>query len=48
MKTPEMKERFAAIGTDVSTGAPDQLARLIEGEVVKIRRIAETLGEKPQ
>ena len=48
MKTPELKERFAAIGTDVSTGAPDQLARLIEGEVVKIRRIAETLGEKPQ
>ena len=41
---PEMKSQFLAIGTDVSTGTPEEFGALIAEEVEKIRRIAKSVG----
>jgi len=48
MSANEMKERFLAMGTDAATSTPAELGRFIADEVAKIRRIAESLGEKPK
>jgi tripartite-type tricarboxylate transporter receptor subunit TctC len=46
MSAPEMKERFLAMGTDAATSSPAELGKFIADEVAKIRRIAESVGEK--
>jgi tripartite-type tricarboxylate transporter receptor subunit TctC len=48
MGKPEVKDRFAAIGTDASTSTPEELGRFVADEVVKIQRIADALGEQPK
>jgi tripartite-type tricarboxylate transporter receptor subunit TctC len=40
MSTPEMQERFLAMGTEAATSTPAELQRFIADEVAKIRRIA--------
>ena len=44
MGSPQMKERFLAIGTDAASSTPDELGRFLSEEVRKIRRIAESVG----
>lgn len=44
MATPEMKERFLAIGTDADTSSPAELGRFLAEEVQKIRQIAKSVG----
>ena len=48
MDTPEMKERFASIGTDITTSTPSQLKQFIVDEVLKIQKLADALGEQPK
>ena len=40
MSTPEMKERFLAIGTEAATSTPAELGRFLADEVAKIKGIA--------
>jgi tripartite-type tricarboxylate transporter receptor subunit TctC len=44
MATAEIKERFASFGTDAAVSTPEELGRFLAGEVVKIRRVAESVG----
>ena len=44
MATPEMKDRFLAIGTDAATSSPEELGRFLADEVVKIGKIAKSVG----
>jgi tripartite-type tricarboxylate transporter receptor subunit TctC len=44
MGSPEMKERFLAIGTDAASSTPNELGRFLSEEVRKIKRIAESVG----
>jgi len=46
MSTPDMRQRFLAFGTDVTTSTPGELHRFLAAEVVKFAKIGETLGEK--
>ncbi|MBI1942685.1 MAG: tripartite tricarboxylate transporter substrate binding protein [Betaproteobacteria bacterium] len=44
MAARPMKERFLAIGTDAATSTPEELGRFLAEEVVKIKRIAASVG----
>ena len=48
LRTAEMRQRFAAIGTDVLSGAPEEFAKLIRDETDKWRRIIKTIGISAQ
>ncbi len=44
----DMRERFAAIGTDVATQTPEQLARFIDSEIAKWKRLTKEAGIQPE
>lgn len=44
MSTPEMQERFLAMGTEAATSTPAGLGRFVAEEVAKIRQIAARLN----
>jgi tripartite-type tricarboxylate transporter receptor subunit TctC len=46
LATPEMAKRYASLGTDVMSGAPDTFKRLIQDETKKWRQIIDSNGLK--
>ena len=48
IKTPEMVERFAAMGGEVAGGTPEQFATLIKSESARWGQLIDRLGIKPQ
>ena len=45
---PEMRERFATIGTDVAPLNPEQLAKFIDSEIAKWQRLTKEAGIQPE
>ena len=45
---PEVKERFAALGTDVAPMNPEQLGGFIRSEITKFGRLAKEAGIQPE
>jgi len=45
---PEMRERFATIGTDVAPLNPEQLAKFIDSEIAKWKRLTREAGIQPE
>jgi tripartite-type tricarboxylate transporter receptor subunit TctC len=45
---PEVKSRFAALGTDVAPMNPEQLAAFIKSEIIKFGRLAKEAGIQPE
>ena len=45
---PEVKERFAGIGTDVAPMNPDQLAKFIQAEIAKWAKLTREAGIQPE
>jgi tripartite-type tricarboxylate transporter receptor subunit TctC len=45
---PDMRERFAAIGTDVAPLNPEQLAKFIDSEIAKWKRLTREAGIQPE
>lgn len=45
---PEMRERFAAIGIDVAPLKPEQLAKFIDSEIAKWKRLTRQAGIRPE
>ena len=45
---PEMRERFATIGTDVAPLNPEQLAKFIDSEIAKLQRLTREAGIQPE
>jgi tripartite-type tricarboxylate transporter receptor subunit TctC len=43
---PDVKERFLSFGTDAASSTPQELGRLLAGEVSRIGRIAKDVGAK--
>ena len=48
LSTPEMKQRYAAIGTTVLIGSPDDFAKLIRDETAKWQRTIKASGIKAE
>jgi tripartite-type tricarboxylate transporter receptor subunit TctC len=48
LRTPEMGQRFAAIGQDVLVSSPEEFAGFLREETLKWRRIIESAGVKLQ
>ena len=46
MATPDVKSQFLTLGTDASTGTPEELGALLADEVIKIKRVAVSVGAK--
>ena len=46
MGEPDMKAQFLQLGTDASTGRPEEFGALVASEVEKIKRIATAVGAK--
>ncbi|MDB5862940.1 MAG: hypothetical protein JWO70_746 [Betaproteobacteria bacterium] len=44
--TPEMKERFTAIGFDVFTSTPEEFARFIKNDMTRAAKVIQTAGIK--
>ena len=44
MAMPDVKSQFMTFGTDVSTGSPEELGTLLADEVVKIKKVATSVG----
>ena len=45
---PEVKERFAGIGTDVALLNPEELAKFIQSEIAKWARLTQEAGIQPE
>lgn len=45
---PEMRERFATIGTDLAPLKPEQLAKFIDSEIAKWKRLTRQAGIQPE
>lgn len=45
---PEMRARFATIGTDVAPLKPEQLAKFIDSEIAKWERLTKEAGIQPE
>ena len=43
MATPEVQSQFLGFGTDAATSSPEELGRLLDSEVAKIKRIAQSV-----
>jgi tripartite-type tricarboxylate transporter receptor subunit TctC len=48
LRTPEMTQKFAAIGQDVLVSTPDEFSAFLREETTKWRRTIESAGIKPQ
>lgn len=48
LRTPEMVQKFAAIGQDVLVSTPEEFATFLREETTKWRRTIESAGIKPQ
>ena len=48
MKTPDVKEQLAALGADVMTQTPDELARFVAVSVENFTRLTKESGIEPQ
>ncbi len=45
---PEMRERFATIGTDLAPLKPEQLAKFIDSEIATWKRLTRQAGIQPE
>ena len=48
MALPELRERYASQGLDVSTGTPDQFKAFMAAETTKWHRVMKEAGIKPE
>lgn len=44
LNTPDVKERIAAQGINVTTGTPEQLAAFLRSEIVKWAKVVKASG----
>ena len=48
LSTPELKERFTAIGFDIRTSTPDELSRFIKEDMARIAKVIKSSGIKAE
>jgi tripartite-type tricarboxylate transporter receptor subunit TctC len=48
LRTPELKERYARLGSEPIHGPADQYARFVAAQIAKWREVVKAAGLKPQ
>lgn len=48
MGRPEVRDKLREQGADAAAGTPDELARHIQAEIARFKRLVSAVGIKPQ